>query len=50
MPGEHNRLDYVDVARSKMGFFSLMPGLFKPSIKELLIERPRKDVAAVEIK
>ena len=50
VPGDHRGLHYVAVGPSKVGFFSLKQGLFKPSIKELLVERPRDDVAAVEIK
>ena len=50
VPGDHKGLHYVGVGPTKVGFFSLKRGLFKPSINELLVERPREEVAAVEIK
>ena len=50
VPGDHKGLHYVGGGPTKVGFFSLERGLFKPSINELLVERPREDVAAVEIK
>ena len=50
VPGDHKGLHYVAVGPSKVGFFSLKRGLFKPSIDELLVDRPREEVAAVEIK
>jgi len=47
VPGDHKGLHYVGGGPTKVGFFSLERGLFKPSINELLVERPREDVAAV---
>ena len=50
VPGDHKGLHYVAVGPTKVGFFSLKRGLLKPSINELLVERPREEVAGVEIK
>ena len=50
VPGDHKGLHYVAVGPSKVGFFSLKRGAFKPSLGELLVECPRDEVVAVEIK
>ena len=49
LPGGHEGLHYVAVGPTKVGFFSMKPGLFKPSIDRLLVEYPRGEVRAVEI-
>ncbi len=38
------------VGPTRVGFFSMKRGLFKPSLDELLVEHPRSEVQAVEIK
>lgn len=49
LPGDHEGLHYVAVGETKVGFFSMKPGLFRPSVDRLLAEYPRSDVQAVEI-
>ncbi len=49
LPGDHEGLHYVAVGETKVGFFAMKPGLFKPSVDRLLVERPRSEVQAVEI-
>lgn len=49
-PGDHEGIHYVAVGPTKVGFFSMKRGLLKPSLDELLVEHPRSDVQAVEIK
>jgi len=48
-PGGHNGIHYVAVGPTKVGFFSMKRGIFKPSLGELLAEHARSDVKAVEI-
>ncbi|HDN80210.1 MAG TPA: hypothetical protein ENG33_07085 [Chloroflexi bacterium] len=50
LPGDHEGIFYVAVGPTKVGFFSMKRGLFRPSLNELLVEHPRSDLAAVEIK
>jgi hypothetical protein len=50
VPGDHDGIHYVAVGPTKVGFFSMKRGLFKPSLDELLVQHPRTDVQAVEIK
>ncbi len=50
LPGDHEGIHYVAVGPTKVGFFSMKRGLFKPSIDRLLVEHPRSEVQAVEIK
>ena len=50
LPGDHEGIFYVAVGPTKVGFFSMKRGLFRPSLDKLLVEHPRSDVAAVEIK
>ena len=50
VPGDHQGIHYVAVGPTKVGFFSMKPGLFKPSIDELLVQYPRSDLQTVEIK
>ena len=38
------------VGPTKVGFFAMKRGFFKPSLDELLAEHPRSEVQAVEIK
>jgi hypothetical protein len=49
LPGDHEGLFYVAVGETKVSFFSMRPGLFRPSLDRLLVERPRSEVRAVEI-
>jgi len=49
LPGDHDGIHYVVVGPTKVGFFSMKPGLFRPSLDKLLIEHPRSEVRAVEI-
>jgi hypothetical protein len=49
LPGGHEGIYYVAVGPTKVGFFSMKPGLFKPSLDRLLVEHPRSEVRAVEI-
>lgn len=49
VPGGHTGIHYVAVGPNTVGFFSMKRGLFKPSLNELLVQRPRADVEAVEI-
>jgi hypothetical protein len=48
-PGSHQGLMYVAVGPTKVAFFSVRRGLLKASIKELLVEVPRDDVAQFEV-
>jgi len=48
-PGDHKGLHYVAVGPTKVGFFAMKRGLFRPSLGELLVEHARDDVEAVEI-
>lgn len=50
LPGDHEGIHYVAVGPTKVGFFSMKRGLFKPSLDTLLVEHSRSDVQAVEIK
>ncbi len=49
LPGGHEGLHYVAVGETKVGFFSMKPGFFRPSVDKLLVEHPRGDVRVVEI-
>ncbi len=49
LPGDHEGIYYVAVGPTKVAFFSMKRGLFKPSIDKLLVERPRSEVRVVEI-
>jgi hypothetical protein len=49
-PGDYEGIHYVAVGPTKVGFFSMKQGLFKPSLDELLVEHSRSDVQVVEIK
>jgi len=49
VPGGHTGIHYVAVGPTKVGFFSMKRGLFKPSLDKLLVEHPRSEVRAVEI-
>jgi hypothetical protein len=49
-PGDHKGIHYVAVGPTRVGFFSMKRGLFKPSLDRLLVECSRSDVQAVEIK
>ncbi len=49
LPGNHEGLHYVAVGETRVGFFSMKPGLFRASIDQLLAEHARDDVRAVEI-
>ena len=49
LPGGHEGIYYVAVGPTKVGFFSMKRGLFKPSLDRLLVEHPRSEVRAVEI-
>lgn len=48
-PGDHKGIHYVAVGPTKVGFFSMKRGLFKPSLDTLLVEHARRDVEAVEL-
>ena len=48
-PGDHKGIHYVAVGPTKVGFFSMKRGLFKPSLDELLVEHARSDLEAVEL-
>jgi len=50
IPGDHRGIHYVAVGPSKIGFFSMKRGLFKPSLDELLVEHPRDELQTLEIK
>jgi hypothetical protein len=50
VPGDHEGLHYVAVGPTKVGFFSMKRGLFKPSLDKLLVEHSRSDLQAVEVK
>jgi hypothetical protein len=50
LPGDHTGIHYVAVGPTKVGFFSMKRGLFKPSLDQLLVEHSRDDVQTVEIK
>jgi len=50
LPGDHEGIHYMAVGPTRVGFFSMKRGLFKPSLDELLVEHPRSEVQAVEIK
>jgi hypothetical protein len=50
VPRDHQGIHYVAIGPTKVGFFSMKRGLFRPSIDELLVQHPRSDVQAVEIK
>jgi hypothetical protein len=50
VPGDHKGIHYVAVGPTRVGFFSMKRGLFKPSLDRLLVECSRSDVQAVEIK
>jgi hypothetical protein len=49
VPGDYQGIHYVAVGSTKIGFFSMKPGLFKPSLDELLVLHSRSDVQTVEI-
>ncbi|HID33522.1 MAG TPA: hypothetical protein EYP25_02950 [Anaerolineae bacterium] len=49
LPGDHEGIFYVAVGPTKVGFFSMKRGLFRPSLDKLLVEHPRNDVQVVEI-
>ncbi|HID88477.1 MAG TPA: hypothetical protein EYP52_02015 [Anaerolineae bacterium] len=49
LPGDYEGLHYVAVGETKVGFFAMKPGLFRPSVGQLLVEHPRSAVRAVEI-
>jgi len=49
LPGGHTGIHYVAVGPTKVGFFSMKRGLFRPSLNELLEVHPRSEVQAVEI-
>jgi len=49
LPGGHEGIHYVAVGSTRVGFFSMKRGLFKPSLDRLLVEHPRSEVQAVEI-
>ena len=50
VPGDHKGIHYVAVGPTKVGFFSMKRGLFKPALDKLLVEHSRSDVQTVEIK
>jgi hypothetical protein len=50
VPGDHQGIHYVAVGPTKVGFFSMKQGLFKPSLNELLVQHSRSDMQSVEIK
>jgi len=50
LPGGQAGIYYVAVGPTKVGFFSVKRGLFKNSLGQMLVEHPRSDVKAVEIK
>lgn len=50
VPGDHDGIHYLAVGPSKVGFFSMKRGLFKPSLNELLVQVPREQVLTLEIK
>jgi len=49
LPGDHEGVHYVAAGPTKLGFFSMKRGLFKPSLGELLVEHPRSEVKTLEI-
>jgi len=50
VPGDHKGIHYVAVGPTKVGFFSMKRGLFKPSLDKLLVQHSRSEVQTVEIK
>ena len=50
VPGDHEGIHYVAVGPTKVGFFSMKRGLFKPSLDKLLVQHSRSEVQTVEIK
>ena len=50
VPGDHGGIHYVAVGSTKVGFFSMKRGMFKPSLDKLLVQHSRSDVQTVEIK
>jgi len=50
LPGDQAGIFYVAVGPTKVAFFSMKRGLFRPSLDRLVAEHPRSDVLAVEIK
>ena len=50
LPGDHTGIFYVAVGPTKVGFFSMKRGLFKPSLDKLLVQHSRSEVQTVEIK
>ena len=50
LPGDHTGIFYVAVGPDNVGFFSMKRGMFKPSLDRLLVQHPRSDLRAMEIK
>ena len=49
LPGDHPGIHYVAVGPTKVGFFAMKRGFFRPSLDRLLVQYPRSEVQAVEI-
>jgi hypothetical protein len=48
-PGNYKGLAYIAVTPTQVAFFSVKRGLLKNSIKELLAQHPRGDLAGMEV-
>lgn len=48
-PGNYKGLAFIAVTPTNVAFFSVKRGLLKNSIKELLVQHPRADLAGMEV-